>query len=186
MKQQPSSENEWITLAQHGNTAAFGELYKLHLEAIYGYVFKRVGEVGEVENLTQTIFLKAWQGLARYQPSQVPFRAWLYRIAHNAVIDYYRTKKVAVSLDEQPDQSANLPADVDLPEESLVSQERYDFLRQAIAKLRPAYQQVISLRFLSELDYAETAKVLGKEVNSIRVLQFRALEALHKILTQGS
>lgn len=172
------SEAELVGLAQRGNANAFGELYRLHLDAIYGYVSKRVGGVREVEDLTQTVFLKAWQALERYQASKVPFLVWLYRIAHNAVIDYHRTKKETASLDDQAMPSAA----VALPEETIVSQERSETLQKAIAKLRPSYQQVISLRFLCGLDYAETAEVLGREVGTVRVLQFRALKALHGVL----
>lgn len=180
MKQQTISERDLIARAQRGNPEAFGDLYKLHLDAIYRYVHSRVGETSEAENLTQTIFVKAWRALENYRPTQVPFRAWLYRIAHNAVVDYYRTKKNSALLEEQTmlsDPSAT-------PEESLISQERHDTLKQAMTKLKPAYQQVLSLRFLNELDYSETADVLGRKVNAVRVLQYRALKALRRVLTQ--
>lgn len=179
-KQQTTIEIELISLAQRGNSDAFGELYKLHLDAIYSYIYKRLGEVSEAENLTQTAFLRAWQSLRRYQFSGVPFRAWLYRIAHNAIIDYHRTKKETAPLKSE----MLLPDQANLPEDSIVSQERDQMLRQALTKLRPTYQQVLSLRFLNGLDYAETAEVLGRKVNTVRVLQFRALEALHKVLLQ--
>ncbi len=181
MKQQQHLESKIIDRAQHGDADAFGELYKAHLDAMYSYISKRVGEVNEVENLTQTVFLKAWQALERYKPSKVPFRAWLYRIAHNTVIDYYRTKKETASLEEHTMIPTNT---LNSPEETIVSKERNETLRQAITKLRPAYQQVLSLRFLSGLGYSETAKVLGRQVNAVRVLQFRALQSLHKVLTQ--
>jgi DNA-directed RNA polymerase specialized sigma24 family protein len=87
------SEAELVDLARRGDADAFGELYRLHLDAIYHYISKRVGERCEVEDLTQTVFLKAWQALEGYQPSAVPFRGWLYRIAHNKVVDHYRTQK---------------------------------------------------------------------------------------------
>lgn len=179
-QQQASNEIELIKLAQHGNPDAFGELYKLHLDAIYSYLYKRLGEVSEAENLTQTVFLRAWQALEQYQSSEVPFRGWLYRIAHNAVIDHYRTRKETVSLKNEK----LLYDHPDMLEDKIVSQERYQMLRHALAKLRPNYQQVLSLRFLNGLDYDETAQVLGRQVNAVRVLQFRALEALHKVLVQ--
>jgi RNA polymerase sigma-70 factor (ECF subfamily) len=176
------TEAELIAAARRGNTDAFGELYKLHLDTIYGYVRRRVSETVEAENLTQTVFLKAWQALDRYQPATVPFRAWLYRIAHNTVIDHYRTRKEVAPIEEHTD----LPTGDASPEETVLSQERSEFLKKGLANLKPAYQQVLALRFLSGLDYAETAAVLGRQVNAVRVLQFRALEALHKVLAQGS
>jgi len=180
VQQQVSIEFELIKLAQQGNPDAFGELYKLHLDAIYSYIYKRLGEVSEAENLTQTVFLRAWQALARYQSSEVPFRAWLHRIAHNAVIDHYRTRKETISLTNEK----LLYDHTNMLEDKIVSQERYQLLRQAITTLRPNYQQVLSLRFLNGLNYDEAAQVLGRNVNAVRVLQFRALEALHKVLVQ--
>lgn len=181
MTKKSVAEPELIARAQRGNAEAFGELYKLHLDAIYAYVYSRVGNVNDAENLTQTIFVKAWKALGRYKSqSNVPFRAWLYRIAHNAVIDYYRTKKESTPLEDQ----TMLPDSGQTPEQSVISQERQQYLRSALHKLRPAYQQVLSLRFLNELDYSETAQALGREVGTVRVLQYRALKALRKVLSQ--
>jgi RNA polymerase sigma-70 factor, ECF subfamily len=174
-----TSEVDLIRLAQDGDPEAFGDLYRLHLEAVYRYVYSRVGETVEAENLTQTTFLKAWRGLCGYHPSQVPFRAWLYRIAHNTVVDYYRTCREPVSLED-----LELADTSHVPEEGLLSQERQELLRRGLARLRPAYQQVLTLRFLNGLDYPATAEVLGRNVNTVRVLQFRALEALRAVLAE--
>lgn len=185
MTPQPNNEKNLITQAQKGDADAFGELYKLHLDAIYAYIAKRVSNIDETENLTQTVFLKAWPAIKRYQAAKVPFRAWLYRIAHNAVIDHYRTKKELASLEEKEEQTGEIgliAANSPQPEDVLISKEQGRSLRQAIAKLKPNYQQVLSLRFLNGLGYDETATVMESKVNAIRVLQFRALKALHKIV----
>ena len=176
------SEAELVDLARRGDADAYGELYRLHLDAIYQYISKRVGERCEVEDLTQTVFLKAWQALEGYQPSAVPFRGWLYRIAHNKVVDHYRTQKETTSLTDQ----TMVPDVVNTPQDTIISQERGAILRQAITALKPSYQQVLALRFLCGLDYAETAQVLGRKVGTVRVLQFRALKALHKVLDQAN
>jgi RNA polymerase sigma-70 factor (ECF subfamily) len=181
-ERQTISEADLLRLAQDGNSDAFGDLYRLHLDAIYRYVYSRVGESVEAENLTQATFLKAWRALGAYRPREVPFRSWLYRIAHNTVIDYYRTR-------QEPTRCLE---DLDLidpsrpPEDGVISQERQEMLRRALARLRPVYQQVLTLRFLNGLDYPEKAEVLGRKVNSVRVLQFRALEALRAVLTEDS
>ncbi len=182
MKQDNVSDTDLVARAQRGDTKAFGELYKLHLDAIYGYVYSRVGNVSEAENLTQTVFVKAWRALENYKQTSVPFRGWLYRIAHNSVIDYYRKKKEPALLEDQ----TMLPDTSDTPEQSLIWQERREDLRKAMKKLKPAYQQVLTLRFLNELDYEETADVLGRKVNAVRVLQYRALKALRKVMQQPS
>ena len=96
-----TTEADVIRLAQTGDEEAFGELYQRNLDAISRYIQHRVNDVDEVENLTQIVFVKAWQALERYQPTKVPFRAWLYRIAGNTVIDYYRTHKETTDIDSQ-------------------------------------------------------------------------------------
>ncbi|MCP4167751.1 MAG: sigma-70 family RNA polymerase sigma factor [Chloroflexi bacterium] len=179
--QQSIPETDLIVQAQNGSAQAFGELYQLHLDALYRYVYSRVGETSEAENLTQTIFMKAWQSLGKYRRSHVPFRAWLYRIAHNTVIDHYRTVK---SPEPLPDH--DLRSNGRTPEDLVLSQERCVVLRSAITQLKPNYQQVLTLRFLNELDYSETAEIMGRNVNTVRVLQFRALKALQVVLAQES
>jgi RNA polymerase sigma-70 factor (ECF subfamily) len=173
-------EVDLIRLAQDGNPEAFGDLYRLHLDAVYRYIYSRVGETAEAENLTQATFLKAWRALYSYRQKQVPFRGWLFRIAHNTVVDYHRTRR-------EPDCRLEDLELVDAshgPEEGLISQERQKMLRKALTRLKPAYQQVLTLRFLTGLDYPETAQVLGRNVNAVRVLQFRALEALRTVLLE--
>jgi RNA polymerase sigma-70 factor (ECF subfamily) len=182
LERQTISEVDLIRLAQDGNPEAFGELYRLHLDAIYRYVYSRIGETAEAENLTQTTFVKAWRALGGYRQRQVPFRGWLYRIAHNTIVDHYRTRR-------EPDcrlEDLELVDTSNVPEETFVSQERQEALRKALTRLKPAYQQVLTLRFLNGLDYPETAQVLGRNVNAVRVLQFRALKALRAVLAEDS
>ncbi|MBV7330148.1 sigma-70 family RNA polymerase sigma factor [Chloroflexi bacterium TSY] len=174
------SEAETIRLAQHGNQDAFGTLYQRHLDAIYRYVHKRVGQIDEAENLTQIVFVKAWQALERYQPSTAPFRAWLYRIARNAVVDYYRSQKETLLWED-----LTLISDGhETPDELLLSDERSELVRKAMTQLKPSYQEVLTHRFLDSMDYPETAQKLGRKVNAVRVLQHRALQALQKVLVQ--
>lgn len=173
------TEVEFIQRAQAGNADAFGHLYQLHIDAITRFVRRKVGELDEVENLTQIVFMKAWQAIARYQPDKAPFRAWLYRIAGNTVIDHFRTRKDVDDIDAHqwlPDAHA-------LPEDRLLAGERAEAVQRAVDSLRPNYRQVISLRFLEGYDYDEAAQTLDRDVNSVRVTQFRALGALKKVLS---
>src|SRR4051794_40047669 len=99
-EEQASVETDIIRQAQNGSQAAYGELYQRHFGAIQQYIDKRVDGSYDAEDLTQTVFLKAWQALRDYQPTATPFRAWLYRIAHNAVIDHYRSQRDVVVWDD--------------------------------------------------------------------------------------
>jgi RNA polymerase sigma-70 factor, ECF subfamily len=174
------SEDRLIQRAQCGEAEAFGELYEQHLAAIYRYVFYRVGQVAEAEDLTELVFLKAWQALGQYRRRDVPFSAWLYRIAHNVVIDRYRSHRDMVPLDDQTDlhdPAAGL-------EEWIIGLEMSEVLAQAIAQLPPDHQQVLVLRFINGLNHTETSRVLGRSEEAVRVLQHRALNELRAILNR--
>lgn len=174
------SEEQLITHAQQGDADAFGDLYEQHLDAIYRYVFYRVGDVSEAEDLTETVFLKAWEALNNYRLRDIPFSAWLYRIAHNAVVDRYRAHKDTVPLDSQ----LAVSDDADGPEERFDSHENITALTRALSQLSADYQHVLTLRFVSGLSHAETARVLGRSEEAVRVLQHRALNALRQRLKQ--
>ncbi|MFN8491314.1 MAG: sigma-70 family RNA polymerase sigma factor [Caldilineaceae bacterium] len=172
-------EKEIIRQAQTGNQAAYGELYERHFSAIQHYIHKRVAGSGDAEDLTQTVFLKAWQALRDYQPTASPFRAWLYRIAHNTVVDHYRSQRETLAWDD-----LNLALDPHYaPEMVVITQERQETVQRALAQLRPAYQEILVQRFLRNMDYTEMASELGHQVNNLRVLQHRALEALRRVLS---
>lgn len=185
MEQQAIVEIDVIRRAQTGNQDAYGELYQSHLGAIYQYINRRVSESGDAEDLTQTVFLKAWQALRDYQPSATPFRAWLYRIAHNTVVDHYRgQKRVRSQGDPLLWDELMLADDAESsPDALFLDREKQEKVQRAIAMLRPSYREIIVRRFVQEQDYAETAAELGHQVNNLRVLQHRALDALRQILT---
>ena len=179
-EQQLFVEIDLIRQAQSGNSAAFGELYTRHLAAIQHYIQKRVGERCDAEDLTQTVFVKAWHALRDYQPSGAPFRAWLYRIAHNAIVDHYRAQRQPLFWDDL----TWLVDPQDTPEVSILNRERQATVRNAVAGLRKNYQTVIDQRFLQGLDYGETAAELGQQINHVRVVQHRALDVLRRVLSQ--
>lgn len=181
-EQQLFVETDLIRQAQNGNSAAFGELYGRHLAAIQHYIQKRVSERCDAEDLTQTVFVKAWHALRDYQPSGAPFRAWLYRIAHNAIVDHYRAQRHPLFWDDL----TWLVDPQDTPEASVLNRERQETVRNAVAGLRQNYQAVIDHRFLQELDYGETAAELGQQINHVRVVQHRALDVLRRVLSQDN
>jgi len=89
---------EW---AADGNVEAFGELYSIYLDQIHRYVFYQVRDRMTAEDLTEEIFVKAWKALGRYKQKNSAFSAWLYRIAHNHVVDYFRTRRQHLALEEE-------------------------------------------------------------------------------------
>lgn len=168
------AERELIERAQQGDTGAFGELYVRHLDTIFRYVFYRVGNQQEAEDLTETTFIKAWEAVAGYRIGELPFVAWLYRIARNAVIDSSRKRTVeTVDIETQP-----LASPGNTLEEEVIQGSHLDQVMAAMARLPEEQQEVVTLRFLSGLSHIETAEIMGKSPESVRVLQFRALKAL--------
>ena len=173
------SEQELIIRAQKGDAEAFGDLYENYLDTIYRYVYYRIQNHQDAEDLTEIVFLKAWQKIPDYVIGKTPFVAWVYRIAHNTVIDHYRTRKETVSLNDQPpinDEKMNL-------EDHILSKEEKRTLSKAITRLSPLHQHVLVLRFISGLKPTEVAEILDRNVGAVRVLQHRALKALHALLT---
>ena len=138
-------------------------------------------EYEDAEDLTETIFLKAWQGLTNYKPEGAPFTAWLYRIAHNTVVDHYRTRKINEPLADHP----YLPDERESVEAQVFSQAEVEQLKQTLQEMTPIHQEVLVLRFINELSPAETAAALNKSNGAIRVLQHRALKELQALMTVG-
>ena len=157
---------------------AFGKLYDMYVDRVYRHLYYRVGNVADAEDLTQQVFLKAWQAIDRYKKTVSPFLAWLMTISHNLVVDFYRTKKDKTYLEAEvtADDSASSPEQV---AEAHFDQRQ---LRRAILQLRGDEQQVILLRFVEGFRHAEIASSLGKSEGAIRVILHRALVKLRHIL----
>ncbi len=170
------TESELVQRAVRGDATAFGELYEQNLTKIYRYIYYKVGDATEAEDLTEQVFLKAWEAIGRYRQQGVPFVAWLFRLAHNLVIDYRRTHHEATPLDETQEDDRPSPEDV--------AAARLDVqtLQRAIMRLTPEQQQVIILRLVQGLSHSEVAAIMGKNEGAVRGLQHRALAALHELL----
>jgi len=172
------TESELIQRAIAGDAQAFGELYQQHLKQIYRYIFYKVGNAADAEDLTEQTFLKAWEAMRRYREQGVPFAAWLFRLAHNLVIDFHRTRHEAAPLDDLRDAEDGQIT----PEDLAAVRLDIDTLRQAILQLTPEQQQVVLLRFVQGLNHSEVATIMGKNEGAVRGLQHRALRALHGLL----
>jgi RNA polymerase sigma-70 factor (ECF subfamily) len=166
-----------------GNADAFGKLYLLYLDAIYRYVYFRTKNANDAEDLTEQVFLKAWEALPDYKQCGHPFTSWLYRIAHNAVIDHHRRQKpvVSVPLPEKGDGAGKQSTAL----EQIIEAEEVNALVTAIAQLPDEQQQVIILRFVEGLSHAKVARIVDKSEGACRVIQHRALAALNQLLTEA-
>jgi RNA polymerase sigma-70 factor (ECF subfamily) len=171
-------ERRLVARAVRRDAPAFGILYESYLDRIYRYVYYRVGTSGEAEDLTELVFLKAWEAINRYEPRGVPFIAWLYRLAHNLVVDHYRARRPTIPLEDVGE--AEEP-EIDVVE-SIEAQLDADEVRTALHTLSPEHQQLIALRFMEGLSHAEVAHITGKSEGATRVIQYRALQALARAL----
>jgi RNA polymerase sigma-70 factor (ECF subfamily) len=168
-------ERKWIKEARRGDVEAFAALYREHVQAIFRFVYHRVNDRAQAEDITGDVFVRALEALPNYQPTEAPFLAWLYSIARARVIDFYRQqgrRPAESDVDEQP-----VPVEMDL-DAPLMQQQLVADLRKAVANLTPEQQQVIHLRFVEGLRLEEVATRLGKNANAIKALQHRALRAL--------
>ncbi len=174
MAEMTPQERALIRRAAKGDADAFGALYEQHLNLIFRYIYYRVGDAGLAEDFTETVFLKVWESLSSFDERRISFKGWLFRVAHNLLVDYYRTRKESEPLDEDLD----LPDPGMLPEEILINTEQQERVFQAMRKLKMEYQEILTLRFINGLSHEEAARVLNRSVGAVRVLQHRALQSL--------
>jgi RNA polymerase sigma-70 factor (ECF subfamily) len=169
-----------VECAAGGDIEAFGELYSFYLDRIYRYVKYQVRNKEAAEDLTEEIFIKAWRGLGKYRWDGYPFSAWLYRIARNHVVDYFRTNRQYQNVEMEL-----LAGDSD-PEREVESKQMEQLLANAITYLPEQQRQVIVLKFIEGMDNREIEQIMGMRQGAIRVMQMRALAALrHKLSGKG-
>lgn len=175
-------EESLVRRAQQGEPEAFAQLYEVHFDRIYRYIVLKVRNQADAEDLTQQVFLKALESIGSYRWRGMPFSSWLFRIAHNQVVDHFRKrrKEKTLPLDETRAQSTVDP--------TLLAEQRLRMEQLAVAceQLSEAQQEVISLRFAGGLSVAETAKAMGKSEGAAKVLQHEALVRLRRILSSSN
>jgi RNA polymerase sigma-70 factor (ECF subfamily) len=163
-----------VVRSQKGDANAFGLLYDRFLPEIVRYLTYRVGNPDTAEDLAQQVFLKAWQAIPRYEDRGVPFKAWLYRMAHNQMVDHHRTRRVTTDLE-----GIDVPEEPEAEQRVLV-QEVQNHLRAAMDRLTEDHRQVLVLRFLLEKSAREVGEIMDRKEVTVRGLQMRALQALRR------
>lgn len=174
-------EKVLVKKAGNGDADAFGNIYMRHLDAIYRYVYFRVEDSRDAEDLTEQVFLKAWEALPDYRDVGYPFKSWLYRIAHNVVIDYHRRQKFTVPM--PPIEEIGWLTESVSSLEQVIEAEEGKVLAKAISMLPAAQQEVIILRFIEGLSHDQIAPIIKKSSGACRIIQYRALSALQQILS---
>ena len=175
-------ELDLVQRARQGEQEAFAQLYENHFDKIFRYVVLKIRNQAEAEDMTQQVFIKAYESIGSYQSQGVPFTAWLFRIAHNQMVDYVRkqSKRQTVPLDE----SLQIMDDCDV-EHEVETKIEMEKVVLATAKLTKAQREVISLRFAGGLSITEAAKTMRKSEGAIKALQHSAILSLRKTLLAG-
>jgi RNA polymerase sigma-70 factor, ECF subfamily len=166
-------EKRTIQAARGGDRQAFARLYRANVKPIFRYIYYRVSDKQLTEDLTSDVFMRALKAIERYEDTGRPFIAWLYRIAHARVVDHYRKRDSRPS----PAQLDEIASYKDM-DQRLLQRQTAQALRQAIAELTPAQQQVVVLRFIEGRSILEVADIMDKKPNAIKQLQHRALNTL--------
>lgn len=174
-------EKRTVEQAQKGDQQACAQIYEEYFNRIYRYMAVRLGNISEAEDLTEQVFLNMLESIKSFKWKGIPFSAWLFRIAHNQVIDYYRKMSKRQSLPLEDD---ILDGGVDTASVAEINL-TMDKLKDSIDKLTDLQKQTILLRFVSGLSIAETAKSLGKSDGAIKALQHSAVAALRKSMNMG-
>ncbi|HYZ17933.1 MAG TPA: sigma-70 family RNA polymerase sigma factor [Gaiellaceae bacterium] len=166
-----------VEQAQRGNRGALEELYLLHFDRIYSYLHLSVGNRHDAEDLTTQTFLRMLEAIGRFRWREVPFSAWLFRIAHNLAMDHFRASKRVQSEDEVPEPPGT--EELSAEDQAMRSMGRAGML-ELIARLSPEQRQVLTLKFLYGFANGEVASILGKTEGAVKSLQHRALASLQK------
>ena len=181
------NDSELIKRAKGGDSTAYDGLLKKYKSSVYNLVYRMVRDVQEAEDLTQEAFIKAFNSLASFNEDYA-FSTWLYKIATNNCIDFFRKRKLQTYSLDKPIQYKDseiqheIP-DPDLnPEKSIIARERTTLIQEAIRTLPEKYYTAIVLRHNEEKSYEEIAEVLDLPLGTVKARIFRAREMLNKAL----
>lgn len=172
-------DRELIQRAQE-DQEAFGKLYQKYLKMVYNYVYYRVGHVEEAEDITESVFLHALLNFRRYQDRGLPFSAWLMKIAHNLVANWYRRENRAVRVSLDSEDAVELSCQAPSPEEVVESREESNRVLSLIRRLPEERQQALILRYAAGLKHREIGEVMGKSTTAVKVLLHRTIASLSK------
>jgi RNA polymerase sigma-70 factor, ECF subfamily len=174
----PNDDAALLEKAKRGDKAAVGQIYHRYVEPIYHFARLRMGDAQAAEDLTSTVFEKFLHALAAGKGPRHHLRGWLFQVARSAIFDSYGEAR-NVTFENIDDW--NIPEGV-APEAAMIAHYDAETLRKTIAELSPDQQEIILLRFDQQLTLQETADILGKNANTVKTLQFRAVNRLRELL----
>lgn len=184
-------EKELVEKAEK-DAEAFGRLYDEYYPRIFGYVLRRTANLEIAQDVVSETFLKALKNLGRFKwigafRSNSSFGAWLYRIAANEIVNFYRRKKPTVSLEiiSDPPSDQNVLEEISLAEDELKKHAEFLAIQKEILLLPEKYQEVLALRFFEKKQIKEITEILGKNEGTVKSLIHRGLEKIKSKWGQG-
>lgn len=170
-----------VALAQGGDREAFGRLYTVYFTPVYRFLFWRTKHKETAEDLTQSVFLKAYAAIGDYRDTGAPFLSWLYTIARNLYLDHSKKKKSLLPDDPDTFWEAE-PAIGERTDKASLDRESRELLSTAMYQLTDEQQELVILRFIEERSYEEIAKITSKSEEALRALNYRAMKILKEKL----
>ena len=162
-----------IEKAIQGDEQAFSILYQENVKKIYNYIYYRTGNVSDAEDITARVFQRALKHITRYKIKDVPFSAWLYRIAHNLVANWHRDnqRRKEVPIEDH----INLQSKQNIPDNEIEKKQEVEALLGAIHQLPSDRQMVLILKYVEDLSNKEIGQIMGKSEGAIKSLYHRTL-----------
>lgn len=175
-----TEEQQLLHLAAQLNTRALAEIYDAYSSGIYRYAMHRLGDTAVAEDCVAETFARFLKALQERRGPREHLQAYLYRIAHNWIVDFYRNNEQTSELSEA------LRSEADIPEDEAAKHIRQKQVRKAIRSLTPDQQNVVALKYLEDWCNEEIACALHKPVGAVKSIQHRALKSLQKLLAETS
>lgn len=170
-----NSDNTLISKIHAGEAEAFAALYEKYVDKIYAFIYYKTHHKQAAEDITSQTFMKALEKIAQFKIEKGTFQAWLYQIARNNVIDYYRSFKPESDIEDAWDISASedIERDVDL-------RKQLAEIQKGLETLTASQRDIVILRVWQGLSYAEIAEIVGKSAEACKVDFSRASKLLRK------
>lgn len=172
----------WISRARGGDREAFGELVEQYRDNVYRLAYRMCGNAYDADEAAQEAFVAAWRALPNFR-GDAKFSTWLYRLTTNAAIDVMRREKRHQTVGDG--EMMELADDADSPQETVERTEQQEAVQKALATLSEEYREVLLLRYMEELDYAEIAEVLQLPSGTVKSRINRAKAALKTALLKS-
>lgn len=171
-----------VQQAQSGNPEAVGALFDKHYRTMFRYFYARVRQQQQAEDLAGELFTRMVHHLPSFEPTGVPFRAWLFRIAYNLTMDHFRV--VNGKPLEPLEQAQTVAQPEHSPARQVEQQMMSETLLEALETLVPDQRQVLILRFLMGLSVQETAEIMERTLSAVKAMQHRGLKIMRASLAQ--